>query len=126
MDEKIKQFLDQKKVDRPVLSMRQVGNRIEIYLLGGGPPLVYQEKQDPASQDPAVVHQRPCVDTGDGGSRRELEGTSLAQPAGPYTSAQLSKMKMPELKKMAGSLGIPVKGRKKITLITNILKAQEA
>ncbi len=121
MDEKIKQFLDQKKVDRPVLSMRQVGNRIEIYLLGGGPPLVYQEKQDPASQDPAVVHQRPCVDTGDG-----REGTSLAQPAGPYTSAQLSKMKMPELKKMAGSLGIPVKGRKKITLITNILKAQEA
>lgn len=86
----IKEFLKEKKENRPIMSIRQVGERIEIWALGAMEPLVYV----------------------------------LPKEIPVYSSAELSRKLAPELKAIAEEMGLPVKGRKKATLIANILYAQ--
>jgi hypothetical protein len=98
MDREIKEFLNEQGVDRPVMSIRQVGSRTEIHLMGDDLPLIYQKEPDPATKDPAMV------------------------PA--YTAAQLQKKKVVELREITEAMGLPAKGLKKAVLIENILKNQ--
>ena len=63
MDREIKDFLNEQGIDRPVLSIRQVGSRTEIHVMGDDAPLIF---------DPAGVR-------GVGYSAAQLEKKKMAE-----------------------------------------------
>lgn len=100
MEEKIKALLDREKIDKPVLSMRQVGNRIELHLLGDREAVVF-DLEETASAPAARQNARSV-----------------------YTSAELSKMTVPVLQEIAQTLGLRTSVRRKTDLIAHILEEQ--
>ena len=90
MDEKIKKFLDEQGEDRPIMAIRHVGSRIEIWPLGTSAPLVMEVKD----------------------SERV------------YTFTELNRMTVVQLRDIAAALGLVVGGRKKATLVANIISVQ--
>lgn len=106
MDAKIKVLLEREKIDKPILSMRQVGNRIELHLLGDYQPVVYDlEAQASVPAEPA------------------RDAVTRAQLA--YTSAELSSLTVPALQGIAAGLGLATRKRKKSELVAQILEVQD-